>query len=96
MQIAPLVLPISGEPYINVVPGNAGKISDKIAAISSKGSRNAMFALVMSAIKVALLDKYVMALPNWIDTQVGGRGARISGGQRQQLGIARAIGKNLQ
>jgi len=47
--------------------------------------------LVMSAIKLAHLEKYVMELPNGIDTQVGERGAKISGGQRQRLGIARAM-----
>ena len=72
------------------------RISNKIATLSSKGSRSAMFELVMSAIKVAILNKYVAVLPNWIDTQVGERGARISGGQRQRLGTARAIGKTLQ
>ena len=45
---------------------------------------------------MAHLDKYVMELLSGIDTQVGERGARISGGQHQQLGIARGIGKNLQ
>ena len=50
----------------------------------------------MSAIKVAHLDKYVFELPNGIDTHVGESGARISGGQRQRLSTARAIGKTLQ
>ena len=72
------------------------RISNKIAALSSKSSRNPMFELVTSAIKVAHLDKYVFELPNGINAQVRERGARISGGQRQQLGIARGIGKNLQ
>ena len=47
--------------------------------------------LVMSALKVAHLDKFISELPNGIDTQVGERGAKISGGQRQRLGIARAM-----
>ncbi len=47
--------------------------------------------LVMSALKVAHLDKFVSELPFGIDTQVGERGAKISGGQRQRLGIARAM-----
>ena len=47
--------------------------------------------LVLSALKVANLDKFVSSLPNGVDTQVGERGAKISGGQRQRLGIARAM-----
>ncbi len=47
--------------------------------------------LVMSALKVAHLDEYVIGLPNGLETQMGERGARISGGQRQRLGIARAM-----
>lgn len=47
--------------------------------------------LIMDALKIAQLDKFVASLPEGIDTQVGERGARISGGQRQRLGIARAM-----
>lgn len=47
--------------------------------------------LVMSAIRVAHLDKFIAGLPNGLDTPVGERGAKISGGQRQRLGIARAM-----
>ena len=47
--------------------------------------------LVISALKIAHLDKFVAALPNGVDTQVGERGTKISGGQRQRLGIARAM-----
>jgi ABC-type multidrug transport system fused ATPase/permease subunit len=47
--------------------------------------------LVMSALKIAHLDDLVRELPEGIDTQVGERGAKISGGQRQRLGIARAM-----
>jgi ABC-type multidrug transport system fused ATPase/permease subunit len=47
--------------------------------------------LVMSALKVAHLDKFIEELPLGIDTQVGERGTKLSGGQRQRLGIARAM-----
>jgi ABC-type multidrug transport system fused ATPase/permease subunit len=47
--------------------------------------------LVMNALRVAHLDKFIRDLPDGIDTQVGERGTKISGGQRQRLGIARAM-----
>jgi len=47
--------------------------------------------LVMSALKVAHLDKFIEELPLGMETQVGERGAKLSGGQRQRLGIARAM-----
>ena len=47
--------------------------------------------LVMGALKIAHLDKFVAELPHGIDTQVGERGTKMSGGQRQRLGIARAM-----
>ena len=47
--------------------------------------------LVWSALKVAHLENFIAGLPDGIDTQVGERGAKISGGQRQRLGIARAM-----
>jgi ABC-type multidrug transport system fused ATPase/permease subunit len=47
--------------------------------------------LVWSALEMAQLSDLVRNLPEGLDTQVGERGARISGGQRQRLGIARAL-----
>lgn len=47
--------------------------------------------LVMSALKVAHLDEFVLSLQDGLETQVGERGTKISGGQRQRLGIARAM-----
>ena len=47
--------------------------------------------LVLSALKVAGLDTFVQSLKDGIDTVVGERGTKISGGQRQRLGIARAM-----
>lgn len=46
---------------------------------------------VGQAIRIAGLTDFVSALPNGLDTHVGENGAKISGGQRQRLGIARAM-----
>jgi ABC-type multidrug transport system fused ATPase/permease subunit len=47
--------------------------------------------LVWKAIEMAQLKEFVDSLPNELDAQVGERGTRISGGQKQRLGIARAM-----
>jgi ABC-type multidrug transport system fused ATPase/permease subunit len=47
--------------------------------------------LVEGSIKVANLTSFVNELPNGLETQMGERGTKISGGQRQRLGIARAM-----
>lgn len=46
---------------------------------------------VFFALKVAQLLEFVADLPNGLDTEVGPRGSKMSGGQRQRLGIARAM-----
>lgn len=46
---------------------------------------------VYDALEVAQLKEFALSLPNGINTQVGERGTQISGGQRQRLGIARAM-----
>jgi ABC-type multidrug transport system fused ATPase/permease subunit len=47
--------------------------------------------LVWNALKLAKLDVFVSGLPKGLHTYVGDRGTQISGGQRQRLGIARAM-----
>jgi ATP-binding cassette, subfamily B, bacterial PglK len=47
--------------------------------------------LVWKAIEMAQLKTFVKSLPKELDSQVGERGTRISGGQKQRLGIARAM-----
>ena len=46
---------------------------------------------VWYALKEAQMDEFVKGLPEGLDTTIGERGVRISGGQRQRLGIARAL-----
>ncbi len=67
----------------------AGTIRENIALGYPR--EEATDELVMGAIKVAHLNEFVASLPDGIDTHVGEHGARISGGQRQRLGIARAM-----
>ena len=47
--------------------------------------------LIWDALEVAQLSDFVRSLPDGLDTLVGERGTKISGGQRQRLGIARAM-----
>lgn len=47
--------------------------------------------LVWKAVREAQLEDFVNSLPDGLDSMVGERGLKISGGQRQRLGIARAL-----
>lgn len=47
--------------------------------------------LVCEALKEAQLYEFVMSLPNKLDENVGERGTKLSGGQCQRIGIARAL-----
>ena len=45
----------------------------------------------MRALAAAMLDEFVATLPFGLETRIGDNGALFSGGQRQRLGLARAI-----
>ncbi len=49
---------------------------------------------VQAALEAANLAEMVAAMPEGMDTLIGGNGMRLSGGQRQRLAIARAIYKD--
>lgn len=49
---------------------------------------------VWQALRDAQLEDMVRALPDQLDAKIGEAGVRISGGQRQRLGIARALYNN--
>lgn len=46
---------------------------------------------IWRALEEAQLKEFVEKLPKGLDTAIGERGVRVSGGQRQRLGIARAL-----
>ena len=48
-------------------------------------------ARVAEALETAALTGFVSGLPQGIDTMIGESGCRISGGERQRIGIARAL-----
>ncbi len=53
--------------------------------------RNASQDEVLHALRVAGISDFVGALPDKYETWIGQQGMRFSGGQRQRLGLARAI-----
>ena len=49
---------------------------------------------IIAAAKAANAHDFIIKFPDGYDTMVGERGARVSGGERQRISIARAILKN--
>lgn len=49
---------------------------------------------IWEVLEEAQLKEFVESLPEGLDTTIGDRGVRMSGGQRQRLGIARALYHN--
>tara|TARA_B110000908_G_scaffold94486_1_gene111988 strand:- start:1458 stop:3347 length:1890 start_codon:yes stop_codon:yes gene_type:complete len=58
------------------------------------GKRDATDAELWVALEAANAAPYVRALNNQLDTNVGERGVKLSGGEKQRLSIARALLKN--
>lgn len=94
---------ISGRSPINAIsewPGAIGYVPQDVMILNGTIRQNVAMGfpenreqdyLVWDALRIAHLEQFVRDLPLGLDTQVGDRGARISGGQRQRLGIARAM-----
>ncbi len=55
------------------------------------GATDISDADILEAIHIACLEPTLAQLPEGLSTQVGERGERLSGGQRQAIGIARAL-----
>jgi ATP-binding cassette subfamily B protein len=56
--------------------------------------REATDADLWSALEAAHADRFVRDLPGQLDTNVGERGVKLSGGEKQRISIARALLKN--
>lgn len=79
---------------------NVGYIPQSIFMIDDSIRKNVAFGIpddeiddnrVWEVLKEAQLDDFVRSLPEGLDSSVGERGIRVSGGQRQRLSIARAL-----
>ena len=69
-----------------------GSILSNIAFGVNKSEINKK--LLSNAIRVAALDSFIRKLPSGLDTLVGESGSKLSGGQIQRIGIARATYRN--
>lgn len=56
--------------------------------------RDASDEQLWSALRNARCEDFIRALPNQLDTNVGERGVKLSGGEKQRLSIARALLKD--
>lgn len=82
--------------HIGIVPQDTVLFNDTLFANVNYGNPEASAEQVMQAIEMAHLTKFVNSLPEGIETMVGERGLKLSGGEKQRVAIARTILKNPQ
>jgi len=79
---------------IGVVPQDTVLFNDTVGYNIAYGREDATPQEVESAAKAAQIHEFIMSLPEGYDTQVGERGLKLSGGEKQRVGIARTLLKN--
>lgn len=79
---------------IGIVPQDTVLFNDTLRANIQYGDTNANDNELNNAIAMAQLSEFVAKLPDGLDTQVGERGLKLSGGEKQRVAIARTILKN--
>ncbi|WP_299589433.1 ABC transporter ATP-binding protein/permease [uncultured Tateyamaria sp.] len=79
---------------IGVVPQDTVLFNDTIRYNIAYGRDNATRADIEAAAKAAQIHDFIVALPDGYDTAVGERGLKLSGGEKQRVGIARTLLKN--
>ncbi|MCB5409967.1 ABCB family ABC transporter ATP-binding protein/permease [Pseudogemmobacter faecipullorum] len=79
---------------IGVVPQDTVLFNDTIRYNIGYGRANATAEQIIAAAKAARIHDFITSLPEGYDTTVGERGLKLSGGEKQRVGIARTILKN--
>ncbi|WP_039017132.1 ABCB family ABC transporter ATP-binding protein/permease [Halocynthiibacter namhaensis] len=79
---------------IGVVPQDTVLFNDTVGYNIAYGRDDATHADVIEAAKAAKIHDFISSLPEGYDTQVGERGLKLSGGEKQRVGIARTLLKN--
>ena len=79
---------------IGVVPQDTVLFNDTILYNIAYGRDGASRADVEQAARDAQIHAFIQSLPEGYDTVVGERGMKLSGGEKQRVGIARTLLKN--
>lgn len=79
---------------IGVVPQDTVLFNDTIRYNIAYGRDNATEDEIIAAAKAAQIHDFVSSLPEGYDTAVGERGLKLSGGEKQRVGIARTLLKD--
>lgn len=79
---------------IGVVPQDTVLFNDTIGYNVAYGRADATRAEIEEAAKAAQIHDFIVSLPEGYDTVVGERGLKLSGGEKQRVGIARTLLKN--
>ncbi len=76
---------------VGMVPQDTVLFNDTIAYNIRYGRVDAMDAEVRRAAEMAQISDFIETLPDGFDTEVGERGLKLSGGEKQRVAIARTI-----
>ncbi|NAZ35574.1 ABC transporter ATP-binding protein/permease [Rubellimicrobium sp. CFH 75288] len=79
---------------IGVVPQDTVLFNDTLRYNIAYGRDGATDVEIEAAARAARLDGFIRSLPEGYDTEVGERGLKLSGGEKQRVGIARTLLKN--
>ena len=79
---------------IGVVPQDTVLFNDTIRYNIAYGRDGATEDEIVAAAQAAQIHGFIESLPEGYDTQVGERGLKLSGGEKQRVGIARPLLKN--